>query len=58
MQLTAEGDSVMDEPYEDYCDFWDDLDAYAEHWKTCLYYVWKTIGRLLVRQTKPDTNEL
>jgi len=31
LQLTAEGDSVMDEPYEDYCDFWDDLDAYAEH---------------------------
>uniref|UniRef100_H2XX17 Carboxylesterase type B domain-containing protein n=2 Tax=Ciona intestinalis TaxID=7719 RepID=H2XX17_CIOIN len=32
LQIRAAGDFVMDRPYEEICRFWDELDAYAEHY--------------------------
>lgn len=32
IQITAEGDFSMIEPYKEICDFWDDLDSYADHY--------------------------
>jgi len=31
LQLTAEGDFVMPQAYEEYCNYMDMVDAYAEH---------------------------
>lgn len=30
LQITADKDFVMDTPFDDECDFWDDLDVYAK----------------------------
>ncbi|CAK8694998.1 crystal protein-like [Clavelina lepadiformis] len=34
LQLQANGDFEMRQPYKDICDFWDNVDAYADHYMT------------------------